>query len=140
MSRTIHLDIVSAENQIFSGLVELVVANGEFGELGITSGHAPLLTTLKPGEVRLTLPGGSQEIFYVQGGLLEVQPRCVSVLADVVERAENLDEAAALAAKSRAESMIASKSSDVDYAAAAAELARAIAQLRAIKKIREKLK
>lgn len=138
MSRTIHLDIVSAEKQIFSGLVELVVANGEFGELGITSGHAPLLTSLKPGEVRLNLPDGTEEIYFVRGGLLEVQPRCVTVLSDVAERADSLDEAAALAAKDQAEARIASKSSDVDYAAASAELARAIAELRTIRKIRKK--
>ncbi|MFA6301835.1 MAG: F0F1 ATP synthase subunit epsilon [Legionella sp.] len=137
MTRTTHLDIVSAESQIFSGLVELVVATGELGEIGITAGHAPLLTSLRPGEVRLTLPGGEEEVFYVQGGMLEVQPHCVSVLADVVQRADHLDEEAALTAKAHAEAAIASKG-DVDYAAAAAELARAVAQLRAIRKLRNK--
>ncbi|MBA2648444.1 MAG: F0F1 ATP synthase subunit epsilon [Legionella sp.] len=140
MARTTHLDIVSAENQIFSGLVELVVATGELGEVGIIPGHAPLLTILKPGEVRVTLPGGQQEIFYVQGGMLEVQPNCVTVLADVVERAEHLDEAAALEAKIKAETAIASKNVDVDYSLAAAELARAVAQIRAIQKFRKKHK
>src|SRR5271168_4350620 len=109
MAITTHLDIVSAEQEIFSGLVEMVVATGELGEVGITPGHAPLLTVLKPGEVRLTLPGGAQEIYYVQGGMLEVQPSCVTVLADVVERADHLDEAAALAAKAHAESAMANK-------------------------------
>lgn len=140
MSITTHLDIVSAEREIFSGLVEMVVATGELGEIGIVPGHAPLLTVLKPGEVRLTLPDGVQDIYYVQGGLLEVQPRCVTILADVVERAECLDETAALAAKAHAESAISNKGGDIDYSVAAAELARAVAQLRAIQKIRKKTK
>lgn len=140
MSITTHLDIVSAEREIFSGLVEMVVVTGELGEIGIVPGHAPLLTVLKPGEVRLTLPDGAQDIYYVQGGLLEVQPRSVTVLADVVERAEYLDESAALAAKAHAESAISNKGGDIDYSVAAAELARAVAQLRAIQKIRKKAK
>ena len=137
MAITTHLDIVSAEHQIFSGLVEMVVATGELGEIGITPGHAPLLTILKPGEVRLTLPGNVQEIYYVQGGMLEVQPHSVTILADVVERADHLDEAAALAAKAHAEAAMANKSGDIDYSMAAAELARAVAQIRAIQKIRK---
>jgi F-type H+-transporting ATPase subunit epsilon len=137
---TTHLDIVSAEHAIFSGLVELVVATGELGEVGITPGHAPLLTVLKPGEVRLTLPGGDQEIYYVQGGMLEVQPRCVTILADVAQRAEYLDEEAALAAKAQAEAAMKDKSSEIDYSVAAAELTRAAAQIRAIQKARKKIK
>lgn len=133
---TTHLDIVSAEQAIFSGAAELVVATGELGEIGITPGHAPLLTKLKPGEIRITLPGGDLEIFYVQGGLLEVQPHCVTVLADVVERADYLDETAVLAAKAQAEAAMANKSTDVDYSLAATELARAVAQIRAIEKMR----
>lgn len=140
MAITTHLDIVSAEREIFSGVVEMVVATGEFGELGITPGHAPLLTVLKPGEVRVTLQGGKQDVFYVSGGMLEVQPFYVTVLADEVERAEDLDEAAALAAKARAEEAIASKASDLNYSVAAAELARAVAQIRAIQKVRKGLK
>ena len=140
MAITTHLDIVSAEQEIFSGLVEMVVATGELGEIGITPGHAPLLTVLKPGEIRLTLPGGEQEIYYVQGGMLEVQPHCVTVLADVVERADHLDEAAALAAKAHAEAAMANKGGDIDYSVAAAELARAVAQIRAIQKVRKKIK
>ena len=140
MSRTTHLDIVSAEHEIFSGLVEMVVATGELGEIGVTHGHAPLLTILKPGEVRLTLPGGNQDIYYVQGGLLEVQPHCVTVLADVVERAEHLDESAVLAAKAQAEAVIANKGGDIDYSVAAVELARAVAQIRAIQKARKTVK
>lgn len=140
MTITTHLDIVSAERQIFSGLVEMVVATGELGEIGITPGHAPLLTLLKPGEIRLTLPGGEHEIYYVQGGMLEVQPRCISVLADVVERADHLDEASALAAKAQAEAAMADKGAEMDYSVAAIELARAVAQIRAIQKARKNLK
>lgn len=140
MARTTHLDIVSAEHEIFSGIVEMVVATGDLGEIGIIPGHAPLLTVLKPGEVRVTLPGGTEEIYYVQGGMLEVQPHCVTVLADVAERADHLDEAAALAAKANAEAALANKGGDVDYSIAAAELARAVAQIRAIQKLRQKVK
>lgn len=124
MTRTTHLDIVSAEHEIFSGVVEMVVATGELGEVGITAGHAPLLTVLKPGEVRVTLPGGHQEIYYVQGGMLEIQPNSVTVLADVIERADHLDESAALAAKAQAEAAMSSKGGEMDYSVAAAELAR----------------
>lgn len=137
MAITTHLDIVSAENEIFSGLVEMVVASGEMGEIGITPGHAPLLTVLKPGEIRLTLQHGAQDIYYVSGGMLEVQPHCVTILADTVERAENLDEAAALTAKTRAEQAIANKDAEIDYTLAAGELARAVAQIRALNKVRK---
>ena len=140
MAITTHLDIVSAEQQIFSGIVEMVVATGDLGEIGITPGHAPLLTVLRPGEIRLTLPGGKQEVYYVSGGMLEVQPYCVTVLADAVERADNLDEAAALAAKARAEEMISNKGAELDYSVASIELARAVAQIRAIQKARKMLK
>jgi F-type H+-transporting ATPase subunit epsilon len=139
MAITMHVDIVSAEKEIFSGTVEVLVATGDLGELGITPGHAPLLTVLKPGEIRLKLPEGGEEIYYVSGGMLEVQPYCTTVLADVVERAEDLDEAAALAAKARAEEAISQKGTEIDYAMATTELARAAAQIRAIKKIRKKL-
>ena len=139
MPITTHLDIVSAEKEIFSGVVEMVTATAELGELGIKPGHAPLLTVLKPGEIRVTLPGGIEDIYYVSGGMLEVQPYIVTVLADSVERADNLDEAAALAAKARAEEAIANKDSDVDYSLAVAELARAVAQIRAIQKLKKHL-
>ena len=139
MTITTHLDIVSAERQIFSGLVEMVVATGELGEIGIVPGHAPLLTVLKPGEVRLTLPGGECEIYYVQGGMLEVQPQCITILADLAERADHLDESAALAAKTNAEAAMARKGADIDYSVAAVELARAVAQIRAIKKVRKSI-
>lgn len=140
MTITTHLDIVSAEREIFSGLVEMVVATGELGEVGVTPGHAPLLTVLKPGEIRITLPGGEQDIYYVQGGMLEVQPRCITILADAVERADHLDEAAALAAKANAEAAMANKGGDMDYSVAAVELARAVAQIRAIQKVRKNIK
>ncbi len=137
MAITTQLDIVSAEREIFSGLVEMVVATGELGELGIVPGHAPLLTLLKPGEVRLTLAGGHQQLYYVSGGMLEVQPHHVTVLADAVERADHLDEAAAIAAKERAEEAIANKHADIDYSLASTELARALAQIRLLQKIRK---
>ena len=140
MAITTHLDIVSAEREIYSGVVEMVVATGELGEIGITPGHAPLLTVLKPGEIRVTLQGGAEEIYYVSGGMLEVQPYCITVLADVVERADDLDEAAALQAKAKAEEAIANKGTDVNYALAATELARAVAQIRAIQKFRKHFK
>ena len=140
MAITTHLDIVSAEREIFSGLAEMVVATGVLGEIGISPGHAPLLTLLKPGEIRVTKQGGEEVIFYVSGGMLEVQPSCVTILADAVERADNLDEAAALAAKARAEEAIANKGAEIDYSVASAELARAVAQIRAIQKARKHLK
>lgn len=140
MAITTHLDIVSAEREIYSGLAEMVVASGTLGEIGITPGHAPLLTVLKPGEIRVTKPGGEQEIFYVSGGMLEVQPKCVTVLADSVERADSLDEAAALSAKARALEAIANKNAEIDYSVAAAELARAAAQIRALQKVRRTMK
>lgn len=136
MAITTHLDIVSAEKGIFSGIVERVTATTVLGEMGIEPGHAPLLAMLKPGDVKVVHPGGREEIFYVSGGILEVQPFCVSVLADEVERAESLNEEAALAAKARAEAMLSDKT-ELDYAAAAAELARAAAQIRAIRKLRK---
>ncbi len=140
MAITTHLDIVSAEQEIFSGIVNMVVATGELGEIGIVPGHAPLLTVLKPGEIRITLPNGEEEIFYVSGGMLEVQPYYVTVLADSVLRADSLDEAAALAAKERALESMANKDAEIDYSVAAAELARAVAQIRAIQKVRKKIK
>lgn len=140
MAITMHLDIVSAEKAIFSGPVEMVIATGELGELGVVPGHAPLLTVLKPGEIRVTRMGAHEEIFYVSGGILEVQPNCVSVLADTVERADSLDEAVALEAKARAEEAMADKNSEIDYSLASMELARAIAQIRAIQKVRKQLK
>lgn len=140
MPITTHLDIVSAEQEIFSGVVEMVVATAELGEVGIVPGHAPMLAMLKPGEVRVKHPGGAEAIYYISGGMLEVQPYTVTVLADAAERADSLDEAAAMAAKARAEKAIANKSTDLDYSVATAELARAVAQIRAIQKVRKKIK
>ncbi|MFC6441657.1 F0F1 ATP synthase subunit epsilon [Bowmanella sp. JS7-9] len=134
---TVHLDVVSAEQKIFSGLVETIQVTGSEGELGIHPGHAPLLTTLRPGMVRLVKQFGEEEFIYVAGGVLEVQPSSVVVLADVAVRAEELDEAAAEEAKRRAEEHIANPGTDFNYAEAAAELAQAIAQLRLIKNLRK---
>jgi F-type H+-transporting ATPase subunit epsilon len=135
---TTHLDIVSAEKEIFSGSVEMVVVTGFLGELGIVSGHAPLLTQLKPGEIRIIHKGGTEEVFYVSGGMLEVQPHQVIVLADTVERAEDINEAAVLAAKEKAQQAMENKDTEMDYSVAAAELARAAAQIRAIQKLKKK--
>ena len=112
-----HLDIVSAEEKIFSGLVEVVVATGDMGELGIYPGHTPLVTSLKPGFIRVTKQGGESDVFYVSGGMLEVQPSFVTVLADTVSLAGDLDEAAALAAKEQAEKALSDKQSEMDYTA-----------------------
>ena len=139
MAMTIHCDIVSAEEAIFSGLVQLVVANGTLGDLGVEYGHAPLLTALEPGPVRLKLQGGEEQIYYVSGGFLEVQPGAVSILADTALRADDLDEAAALEAQKAAASALADQHGDIDYGRATAELAAAVAQLRTIQQIRKKM-
>lgn len=140
----IHINIVSAEARLFSGSAELLVAMGELGELGIAYGHTPLLTTLKPGQVRvvhdLTHPENTEELFYVSGGILEVQPHVVTVLADTVVRAADLDEARAQEAKIAAERRMAARKSEFDYAEAAAELAAAVAQLQLVKRLRKKQK
>ena len=136
MAMTIHVDIVSAESEIFSGLAEMVFAPAVMGEVGILPGHAPLVTTLKPGEVRVRLPGGEEQSFYVSGGMLEIQPHVVTVLSDTAQRAGDLDEAAALEAKERAERMLADRSADINEAQARAELAQAAAQLQAIRRLR----
>ena len=138
MANTIHVDIVSAEGQIFSGEASMVFVPGSQGELGIAPRHAPLLTTLKAGEVRVQSEGAEEQSFYVGGGSLEVQPNRVTVLADTAARARDLDEAAALAAKQRAEDAVRERSDKVDIAEAQAELARAMAQLRAIERLRKK--
>lgn len=138
--RTLHIDVVSAEKSIFSGDATMVNVSGEMGELGITPGHSQLVTALRPGNVRLMLPDGGEEIFYISGGLLEVQPFVVTVLADTALRADELDEAAALQAKAKAERAIAEKSAELDLAKATAELAESIAQLRTLQKIRKQVK
>jgi F-type H+-transporting ATPase subunit epsilon len=138
MANSIHVDIVSAEGQIFSGEASMVFVPGSQGELGIAPRHAPLLTTLKAGEVRVQVDGQEEQSFYVGGGSLEIQPNRVTVLADTAARARDLDEAAALAAKQRAEDAVRERSDKVDIAEAQAELARAMAQLRAIERLRKK--
>ena len=138
MAMTVHCDIVSAEGEIFSGLVEMVVAHGELGDLGIALGHAPLITNLKPGPIRLIKQGGETEVFYISGGFLEVQPNMVKVLADTVQRAGDLDEASAQEAVKAAEKALNEKGADFDYGSAAARLAEAAAQLRTVQQIRKK--
>jgi len=139
MAMTVHVDVVSAEEQIFSGLAEVIVVPGEMGELGIYPGHTALLTRIKPGSVRIKRPDhDEEELIYVSGGMLEVQPSIVTVLADTAIRGHDLDEARALEAKQAAEEAIKNRSSDIDYAQAQAELAEAIAQLRAIQQIRKR--
>ncbi len=131
-SFTVNLNVVSAEEALFSGSIESLQITGSEGELGIMPGHSPLLTSLKPGMARIVKKGGEEEVLYLSGGMLEVQPNSVTVLADVATRADDLDEQAAQEAKSRAEEHLNAQSGDVDYAEAAAELARAVAQLRVI--------
>jgi F-type H+-transporting ATPase subunit epsilon len=138
MSMTIHVDIVSAEEQIFSGPAEMVYAPAIMGEVGIAPRHTPFISPLKPGEVRLDVGGGKEEFFFISGGLLEVQPHVVTVLSDTAIRADDLDEAAALEAKKRAEAALADQKSDIDIAKARAEIAAAAAQIAAIKKLRIK--
>ena len=137
MSMTIHVDIVSAEQEIFSGLAEMVFAPAVEGEVGITPRHAPLLSPLKAGEVRVRIKPDQEEYFFVSGGILEIQPHVVTVLADTALRAKDLDEAAALEAKQRAEKTLADKKSSIDYAKAQTELIEAMAQLQTIQKLRK---
>lgn len=139
MAMTIHCDIASAEQEIFSGLAELVVATGSMGELGVGYGHAPLLTDLRPGPVRVITQGGEEEVFYVSGGYLEVQPGVVSILADTAIRAGDVDEAAAQEAQKQVEAALANQGADFDYSRAAIELAEASAQLRTLQRIRKNI-
>jgi F-type H+-transporting ATPase subunit epsilon len=138
MAMTVQLDVVSAEEKIFSGLVESIQVTGSEGELGILPGHIPLLTGIKPGMVRIVKQFGEEHLIYVAGGVLEVQPHTVTVLADVAVRAEDLDEQAALAAQKSASEAMQHAGADFNYAEAAAQLAEAIAQLRLIQKLRKK--
>lgn len=138
MAKTLHVDIVSAEQAIFSGEAEMVIAPGETGELGILPDHAALLTRIRPGTVRVKRPGEDrEEVIYVSGGMLEVQPHVVTVLADTSVRAENLDEQKALEAKRAAEEAIANRSGQMEIAEAQAALAESVAQLAAIRKLRQ---
>jgi F-type H+-transporting ATPase subunit epsilon len=139
MANTIHVDVVSAEEQIFSGEAEFVALPGEAGELGIYPMHTPLITRIRPGSVRIKVPGQAEDEFdFVAGGILEVQPNAVTVLADTAIRGHDLDEAKAAEAKKQAEEALSNKDSKIDYAKAQAELAAAIAQLQAIQKLRQK--
>ena len=140
MAMTVHCDIVSAEKQLFSGLVELVVAAGVEGDLGVMPGHAPLLTRLKPGPVRVKKQNGDEEVFYVSGGFLEVQPKLVTVLADTAERAQDMDGAQAEEAKQRVKEALEGKNADMDYSRAAITLAEASARLRTIEQIKKMAK
>lgn len=137
MSTNFHVDIVSAEREIFSGEAELVFAPAEMGELGITPRHAPLLTRLKPGTVRVQ-HGGEESVFYVSGGILEIQPHMVTVLSDTAQRAKDIDEAAAQEAKRRAEEALAKQSDEIDVARAQAELLEAVARLKTLEQLRKK--
>ncbi len=138
MTMTIHVDIVSAESEIFSGLAEMVFAPAEMGEVGIAPRHAPLITNLVAGEVRLKVSDKEMQEYYVSGGILEVQPHLVTVLADTVIRAKDIDEASALEAKAKAEEMLSDKSGKIDFAKAQAELAQAVSQLRTLDRLRKR--
>ena len=140
MASTIRCDIVSAEQEIFSGEAELVVATGELGELGIAPRHTPLITRLKPGKVVVTLPGGEHVDIAISGGILEVQPNVVTVLADTAVRAQDIDEAAVRAAKAEAERILAQKDPKMSLEQAQAQLAMSIAQLSALERLRKNLK
>ncbi|MCW8963011.1 MAG: F0F1 ATP synthase subunit epsilon [Gammaproteobacteria bacterium] len=138
MAMTTHIDIVSAETEIFSGSTTMIFAPAEMGEVGIAPRHAPMVTRLKPGEVRVETENGETQHIYVSGGILEVQPHLVTVLADTATRAADIDEAAALEAKERAEKAMQDKSVKIDYARAQAEFAEAAAQLKAIEALRKR--
>ena len=140
MASTIRCDIVSAEEEIFHGNVKLVIATGEMGELGIAPRHAPLITRLKPGQVRVILENGDEQFFYVSGGILEVQPQVVTVLTDTAIRAKDLDEAAARQAKDEAEKLLLNRTDAIEVAEAQNQLAQALAQLQALEPLRKNLK
>lgn len=140
MAMTMHVDVVSAEEEIFSGPATMLFAPGAMGDLGIMPRHAPLLTRIKPGEVRIITEQGTEElVLYVSGGMLEIQPEAVTILADTAQRASDIDEAAAIEAKERAEKLLSDQKDDIDYAAASAELAEAMARLQAISRLRKKV-
>ncbi|MBL1263317.1 F0F1 ATP synthase subunit epsilon [Candidatus Methylomicrobium oryzae] len=138
MVMTVHVDIVSAEKEIFSGAAEMVFAPAEMGEVGIAPRHAPMITRLNPGEVRVKVSATESQPYFISGGILEVQPHLVTILADTAIRARDIDEAAALQAKARAEEALADKSGKVDYATAQAQLAQAIMQLRTLDRLRKR--
>lgn len=139
MAMTIHVDVVSAESSLFSGLAEFIIVPAAMGEVGIYPRHAPLLSRIKPGSVRLKLPDREEEeLIYVSGGLLEVQPSVVTILADSAVRGRDLDEAKAQEAKQRAEDAMRDRTASIEYARAQAELAQSVAQLQAIQKLRKR--
>jgi F-type H+-transporting ATPase subunit epsilon len=138
MTMTVHVDIVSAEKEIFSGMAEMVFAPAELGEVGISPRHAPLITKLNPGEVRVKVSDNESYPFYISGGLLEVQPHLVTILADTAIRAKDIDEAAALNAKAKAEEALTDKSGKIDYATAQSQLAQAVMQLRTLDRLRKR--
>ncbi|CAA0116743.1 ATP synthase epsilon chain [BD1-7 clade bacterium] len=138
MAMTVHCDIVSAEKSLFSGLVEMVIASGDKGELGILYDHAPLLTELIPGPVRLIKQGGEEEVLYVSGGYLEVQPTHVSILADTAIRAHDIDEAAAKKAEDEARRALTNQNAEMDFTRASVQLAEAMAQIRALEMLRKR--
>lgn len=138
MASTVFCSIVSAEEEIFSGQIEMLIATGTLGELGIVPGHTPLLTGVKPGPVRLILEGGEEEVFFASGGYLEVQPTSITILADTALRADDLDEAAAVEAQQKAEQELSDQKADIDFARVAADLQEQAAMLRTIQKIRDK--
>ncbi len=138
MAMTIHCDIVSAEREIFSGRVTMVVATGTLGELGIMPGHAPLLTGIKAGPVRLKLDNGEEEVFFATGGFLEVQPGVVTILADTALRADDIDEASAMEARAQAERELSERAADFDFSLAAAQLSDAAARMRTIEELRKR--
>ena len=140
MASTIRCDIVSAEAEIFHGEASMIVATGELGELGIAPKHAPLITTLKPGKVVVTLPGGEKLDFAISGGILEVQPQVVTILADTAVRAQDIDESAVLAAKAEAERVLAHKDPKMSAEEAQSQLAMSLAQLSALERLRKNLK
>ncbi len=140
MALTVHVDIVSAEAEIFSGTAEMVFAPGVRGELGILPRHTPLLTPMKAGAVKVRLPDGKEEYFYVSGGILEIQPHVVTVLSDTAMRAHDIDEVIAMEAKERSEAILESQTAGMEYAKAETELAQAVAQLRVLESHRITLK
>ena len=139
MTTTVHCDIVSADESLFSGTVQRIVATGSLGDLGIMPGHAPLLSDLKPGPVRLVREDGEEEVYYLSGGYLEVQANSIAILADTAVHAGDIDEAAAAEALQSAETAMANQAGEIEYSKAAAMLAEATAQLRTIQTLRKKL-
>ena len=138
MATTMKCNVVSAEQSLYEGGVQMVIASGDLGDLGITPGHAPLITSLKPGPVRLVFENGDDELFFVSSGFLEVIPSQITILADTAERAENLDEAAALHAQEEAKRLLAEQQSEFEYSRAAVELAEAAARIRVIEQLRQR--